>query len=106
MAVLDMNDYLEKIISNLENPATWCWQSGAEFLAHLAKKFTILNLTADVKNKLRKLAQEGKYSIFMDFLTEFTNFTDMCDWDYTSYVRALKERILVDLKKLVTYQVM
>jgi hypothetical protein len=29
----------------------------------------------------------------------------MCDWDDASHVRALKERISVDLKKLVAYQV-
>jgi hypothetical protein len=51
-----VNADLEKITSNLENPATWHWHSGAEFLAHLAKKFATLNLAADAEYKLRKLA--------------------------------------------------
>ena len=100
-----MNDDLEKITSNLENPAAWRWQSGTEFLAHLTKKFATLDLAADAENKLRKLVQEGKYSIFTDFLTEFTNLTDVCNWDDASHVRVLKERISVDLKKLVACQV-
>jgi hypothetical protein len=54
-AALGMNDDLKKIIFNLENPAAWRWQSGAEFLAHLTKKFATLVLTADTENKLRKL---------------------------------------------------
>jgi hypothetical protein len=56
MAALGVNDDQEKITSNLENPATWLWQSGAEFLAHLAKKFATLDLTSDVENKQCKLA--------------------------------------------------
>jgi hypothetical protein len=104
-AALGVNDDLEKIMSNLENPAAWRWRSGVEFLTHLAKKFATLNLTADVENKLRKLAQEEKYSIFIDFLTEFTTLTDVCNWDNTSRVRVLKERISVDLKKVVACQV-
>jgi hypothetical protein len=101
MVTLGVNDDLEKIMSNLENPAAERWHSGIEFLAHLAKKFATLDLAADVENKLRKLVQEGKYSIVTNFLTEVTNLIDMYDWDDTSCVRALKERILVDLKKLV-----
>src|SRR3981081_4635850 len=104
-AALGVNDDLEKITSNLENPAAWRWQSGAEFVAHLARKFATLDLVADAENKLRKLAQEGKYSIFTDFLTEFTNLTDVYDWDDTPGLRALKERISVALKKLVACQV-
>jgi hypothetical protein len=50
-----VNNDLEKIMSNLENPAMWYWQSGIEFLAHLAKKFATLDLVADVENKLHKL---------------------------------------------------
>jgi hypothetical protein len=103
MVALGMNDDLEKITSNLERPSVWCWHSGTEFLAHLAKKFATLDLGADAENKLRRLVQEGKYSIFTNFLIAFTNLTDICDWDDASHVRALKERIAVDLKKLVAY---
>jgi hypothetical protein len=105
MAALGINDNLEKITSNLENPAVWRWHNGVEFLAYLAKKFATLDLVADADNKLRKLVQEGKYTIYTDFLLEFTNLTNVCNWDDASSVRALKERISVDLKKLVTCQV-
>jgi hypothetical protein len=104
-AALGVNDDLEKITSNLENPAAWHWQSGAEFLAHLAKQFATLDLAADAENKLRKLVQEGIYSIFTDFLTEITDLTYICNWDDASRVRELKERISVDRKKLVACQV-
>jgi hypothetical protein len=55
MAALGMNDDLEKITSNLQNPATWRWQNGGEFLAHFAKKIATLNLITGVENKLHKL---------------------------------------------------
>jgi hypothetical protein len=76
-----------------------------EFLANLSKKFASCDLVANAENKLCKLAQKGKYLIFTDFLTEFTNLTDVCDWDDALRIRALKERISVDLKKLVACQV-
>jgi hypothetical protein len=59
MAALGVNDDLEKITLNLENPAIWRWHSGIKFLAHFAKKFTTLDLAADAENKLCKLVQEG-----------------------------------------------
>jgi hypothetical protein len=74
-----MNDDFEKITSNLENSAMCRWHSGTEFLAHLTKKFATFDLATDVEYKLRKLLQDGKYSIYTDFLTEFTNLTDICD---------------------------
>src|SRR3981081_3387536 len=55
-AALGVNNDLEKITSNLENPAAWHWQSGTEFVAHLSKKFATLDLAAYAENKLRKLA--------------------------------------------------
>ena len=100
-----VNGGLEKITSNLNNPVAWPWKTGEEFLAHLAKKFATLDLAADGENKIRKLAQKDEYAAFTDFITEFTNLTDVCDWDDTARVRALKEKISKDLKKLVACQV-
>jgi hypothetical protein len=54
-AALGVNDDLKQITLNLENLAAWRWQSGVEFLAHLAKKFATLDLAVDAENKLRKL---------------------------------------------------
>lgn len=46
---------------------------------YLARKYATMDLAADAENKLRSLSQKDEFAAFTDFLTEYTNLTDVCD---------------------------
>ncbi|KAK4148542.1 hypothetical protein C8A00DRAFT_38881 [Chaetomidium leptoderma] len=74
-------------------------------MEHLAKKYATLDLVADAENKLRRLKQADEFRVFTDFLTEFVNLADICDWDSITRVRNFREKIASELTTMVSNQV-
>ncbi|KAK3897148.1 hypothetical protein C8A05DRAFT_39307 [Staphylotrichum tortipilum] len=96
---------IEKITSNPTNPAAWRWKTADEFMTHLARKYATLDLAADAKNKIRTLAQKDDFAAFTDFLTEFTNLTDICEWDDAARVRGFREKLSRRMREALNMQV-
>lgn len=96
---------IDKIMKNPTDPATWPWKTADEFMAHLERKYATLDLAADAENQLRKLAQKDEFAVFTDFLTEFTNLTDVCDWDGAARVRGFREKLSRRMREALNMQV-
>ena len=84
---------VRKVTENPDNSTTWMWKSVSDFMNHLARKYATMDLAANAENKLRSLLQKDEFASFTDFLTEYTNLTDICDWDGTARVRGFRERL-------------
>lgn len=95
---------IEKVTSNPTDSATWPWKTANEFMTHLARKHATLDLAADAENKLRTLAQKDDFAAFTDFLTEFTNLTDVCDWDGAARVRGFREKLSRRMREALNMQ--
>ncbi|KAK4148340.1 hypothetical protein C8A00DRAFT_39143, partial [Chaetomidium leptoderma] len=91
-------------MSASDDAADWQWATGVEFMEHLAKKYATLDLVADAELKLKELTQDGKFAAFNDFLTEFTNLADICDWDDVTRVRNLRDKMNDEMRTAFKYQ--
>jgi hypothetical protein len=84
---------IKKIEASPIDNEDWPWKTGNEFIEFLAKKYTTHDLIAEAENMLSTVAQAGKLWVFADFLTEYTNLTDICEWDHAPKVRSLKSKL-------------
>jgi hypothetical protein len=105
MAYAAVMDGVNKVLQNPEDDATWPWKTGQDFITTLAKKYATHDIVADAENKLTDLAQKDKFAVFSDFLTEFANLTDICEWDEATKVREFKNKLSQRLRDAVMVQV-
>ncbi|KAK4232759.1 hypothetical protein C8A03DRAFT_39614, partial [Achaetomium macrosporum] len=96
---------IEKINANSNDDSKWPFKTGQEFMTHLAGKYATMDLEADAENKLRDLDQSGKFANFTDFLTQFVNLADICDWDAAARVRFLREKTSKEMRRAFAVQI-
>jgi hypothetical protein len=96
---------VQKVTANPDNSDTWQWETAAAFMDHLARKYATMDLAANAENKLRSLSQKDEFAAFTDFLTEYTNLTDVCDWDGTARVRGFRERLSKRMREALNMQI-
>jgi hypothetical protein len=96
---------VQKVTENPDDPTAWMWKSASDFMNHLARKYATMDLAANAENKLRSLSQKDEFASFTDFLTEYTNLTDVCDWDSTARVRGFRERLSRRMREALNMQV-
>ncbi|KAH6632197.1 hypothetical protein F5144DRAFT_85647 [Chaetomium tenue] len=96
---------VQKVTANPSDSATWPWETATDFMDHLARKYATMDLAADAENKLRSLSQKDEFAAFSDFLTEYTNLTDVCDWDGTARVRGFRERLSKRMREALNMQI-
>jgi hypothetical protein len=110
-AMLEGNAYravlagVTKIEENPGNDEHWPWKTGKDFLATLATKYATHDIVADAENQLMKITQKDEYSVFNDFLTEFTNLADTANWDDASKVRGFRAKLATRLGNALAMQV-
>lgn len=95
-------------VSNLSDPsadpATWEWETAADFMTHLEKKYNTINMAAQAEMSLRNLKQEGRYNNFVDFTTQLQTLADEAGWDAATRVRFLQDRMSNQMRQALTYQ--
>lgn len=96
---------VQKVTANPSDSATWSWETATDFMDHLARKYATMDLAANAENKLRSLSQKDEFAAFTDFLTEYTNLTDVCDWDGTARVRGFRERLSKRMREALNMQI-
>jgi hypothetical protein len=110
-AMLEGNAYravlagVTKIEENPGDSGHWPWKTGRDFLATLATKYATHDIVADAENQLMKITQKDEFSVFNDFLTEFTNLADTANWDDASKVRSFRAKLATRLGNALAMQV-
>lgn len=105
MAYAAVMNGVGKVLQNPEDDTTWPWKTGQDFITTLAKKYATHDIVADAENRLTELAQRDKFAVFSDFLTEFANLTDICEWNEAMKVREFKNKLSQRLRDAVMVQV-
>ncbi len=103
-AAAGVHNGIVKVFMNPTDPTKWTWRTGQKLLEHLTSKYATLDMVAEAERKLRDLSQANEYARFTDFLTEFVNLTDICEWDNASRVRGMESRISGKLKRALATQ--
>jgi len=96
---------VQKVTTSPDNSKDWPWKTATEFMNHLARKYATIDLAANAENRLRSLSQKDEFAAFTDFLTEYTNLTDVCDWDGTARVRGFRERLSRRMRDALNMQI-
>jgi len=96
---------LAKVTSNPDDPTKWDWKTATDFFGFLARKYANVDVVALAELALAKLMQSKEFSRFNDFLTEFTNQSDVAGWDNTRRVREFKQKVSQKIRDGLNVQI-
>lgn len=96
---------VSRVLDNPDDPTKWDWKTLTEFMNFLARKYANIDVVAQAELALAKLTQSKEHSKFNDFLTEFTNLSDVAGWDNARRVREFRQKVSKQIREGLNVQI-